>query len=387
MTRIERRFIEPRDWSARVRQVLLVLAGAATVLAVATLVFGQVQLRLGDVQLFRNSHVFRPVFVAFVLATLAGRGVFAARLMVPIAILLSVVPAQAYEDTRVHLRREEHPMRSARDCVVGVRERGAAAGRTAPGIYAVGEQKWMLHSHFYYFRRLAPWERGDVLDDRIVSDGLFEPGRQRPILMDDADYQAFKTGHAEALLSVPAVRLRSVLLLMPGPYAACAPGARESFVPISAMVDTRVRVSIVIPAFNEESRLGETLDELTPVPGRAALGLGGTGGRRRLDRRDVPAWSRSGLAGTRASCSSASRIAARVAPSRPECWPRRAPFRFICDADLAMPVGGAAAVSSAEPLRASTWRSGAARDTARAGSASRSCGTWRAACSTTPSSG
>ncbi len=230
MTRIERRFIEPRNWGARVRQVLLVLAGAATVLAVATLVFGQVQLRLGDVQLFRNSHVFRPVFVAFVLATLAGRGVFAARLMVPIAILLSVVPAQAYEDTRVHLRREDHPMRSARDCVVRVRERERSAGRPAPGIYAVGQQKWMLHSHFYYFRRLDPWERGDVLDDRIVSEGLFEPGHQRPILIDDADYQAFKTGHAEALLSVPAVRLRSVLLLLPGPYAACrpAPASRSS---------------------------------------------------------------------------------------------------------------------------------------------------------------
>jgi 4-amino-4-deoxy-L-arabinose transferase-like glycosyltransferase len=223
MTRIEWRFIEPRAWSARVRQVLLVLAGAATLLAIATLVLGQVQLRIGDVQLFRNSHVFRPVFAAFVLATLAGRGVFAARLMVPIAILLSVVPAQTYDDTRVHLRRDEHPMRSARDCLVSVRERELSAGRSAPGIYAIREQKWMLHSHFYYFRVFAPWERGDVLDDRVVSDGLFEPGRQRPILLGDGDYQAFKTSHADALLSVPAVRLRDVLLLMPGPYAACGP--------------------------------------------------------------------------------------------------------------------------------------------------------------------
>jgi hypothetical protein len=163
------------------------------------------------------------VFAAFVLATLAGRGVQAARWMVPIAILLSTVPAQGYEDTRLHLRREEHPMRSARDCLLNVREQELAAGRPAPGIYAIREQKWMLHSHFYYFRRLAPWERGDELDDRVVSDGLFVPGSQRPILMSDADYQAFKARHAEALLSVPAVRLRDVLLLMPGPYAACGP--------------------------------------------------------------------------------------------------------------------------------------------------------------------
>jgi hypothetical protein len=114
-------------------------------------------------------------------------------------------------------------MRSARDCLVNVREQELSAGRTAPGIYAIREQKWMLHSHFYYFRRLAPWERGDELDDRAVSDGLFAAGRQRPILMSDSDYQAFKSRHAEALLSVPAVRLRDVLLLMPGPYAACGP--------------------------------------------------------------------------------------------------------------------------------------------------------------------
>ena len=50
------------------------------------------------------------------------------------------------------------------------------------GIYAVREGKWMLHSHFYYFRRLGPWERGDEIDDRVLSEGVFVPGRQRPIL-------------------------------------------------------------------------------------------------------------------------------------------------------------------------------------------------------------
>ena len=81
----------------------------------------------------------------------------------------------------------------------------------------------MLHSHFYYFRRLAPWERAEAVDERAVSDGLFTPGRQRPILFSDTDYQAFRAGHEEALRSIPAVRLRDVLLLMPGPYAVCAP--------------------------------------------------------------------------------------------------------------------------------------------------------------------
>jgi 4-amino-4-deoxy-L-arabinose transferase-like glycosyltransferase len=217
------RYVPTRGWGPRARRILIGLAGVSALLAAATLVLGQIEVSVGDVQLFRNSHVFRPVLVAFVLLTLAGHGVAAARWMVPIAVLIAVLPAQAYDDTRAHTRREDHPMRSARDCLVGVRERELAAGRPAPGVYAVREQKWMLHSHFYYFRRLGPWERGDALDERAIADGLFAPGRQRPMLLGDADYQAFKVSHAEALLGVPAVRLRDVLLLMPGPYAACSP--------------------------------------------------------------------------------------------------------------------------------------------------------------------
>ena len=153
-----------------------------------------------------------------------GAGCSAAAMMVPIAILLSVVPAQAYEDTRVHLRREEHPMRSARDCLVGVREQELGAGRTAPGIYAIAKQKWMLHSHFYYFRRLDPWERGDVLDDRAVSDGLFGRGRAA------ADPHGRQPTIRRSGRAMPrrCCRFRpcgcaTSCSCMPGPYAACGP--------------------------------------------------------------------------------------------------------------------------------------------------------------------
>ena len=152
--------------------------GVATLLAVATLVLGQVQLqhrrRAALSQLARL-----PSGVCRLRAGDAGRArcVQAARLMVPIAVLVVVVPAQAYDDTQVHLqaRGASHAIGAG---LPRARPRAGAgaAGRPAPGIYAIREQKWMLHSHFYYFRRLAPWERGDELDDRAVSDGLFAPG-------------------------------------------------------------------------------------------------------------------------------------------------------------------------------------------------------------------
>jgi 4-amino-4-deoxy-L-arabinose transferase-like glycosyltransferase len=221
MAWIHRRFIEPRAWKPRVQHVLLALAGAAVLLAAVTLVLGQVQFSVGRTQVFRNSHVFRPLLVALVFAALAGRGVAAGALMLPVAVLIAVLPAPAYEDTLLRLQRQDHPMRTTRDCLMEVRADQLNAGRRPPSIYAVGEQKWMLHSHYYYFRHLGKWERGDTLDDAVVARGLFEPGEQRPILIGDADYLAFKARHGDALLGLPVLRLREALLLMPGPYAVC----------------------------------------------------------------------------------------------------------------------------------------------------------------------
>ena len=104
------------------------------------------------------------------------------------------------------------------------------------------------------------------------------------------------------------------------------------------MADTRVGVSIVIPAFNEESRLDQTLDELTrfltaqPWDWEVrVVDDGSSDGTCRV----VEAWAR--------------RYAAVVLQREPHrgkggavkagLLAARAPYRFICDADLAMPVG------------------------------------------------
>jgi hypothetical protein len=58
---------------------------------------------------------------------------------------------------------------------------------------------------------------------------LFKPGYERPILIGDADYQAFKARHGAALADLQMLRLRDALLLMPGPYAACAPRVRAAY--------------------------------------------------------------------------------------------------------------------------------------------------------------
>jgi 4-amino-4-deoxy-L-arabinose transferase-like glycosyltransferase len=212
-----------RPLSGAISKILLGLAFVALGVAVATFMLGNLNWRIAGVQILRNSHVVRPLILALVLATLGGHGVAAARLLFPTALLLLVLPGNAYEDTFRHLQLEAHPLRSVSECGATVRRAELSAGRQAPGVYSIGEHRWFLHSYYYYLHRLGGWERTDTADPVALERALFEPGHQRPVMIDDASYRAFKADHGDALRAVPVVPLREVLLLMPGPYAVCGP--------------------------------------------------------------------------------------------------------------------------------------------------------------------
>jgi 4-amino-4-deoxy-L-arabinose transferase-like glycosyltransferase len=209
-------------WRA-VRHVFLTLALAAGTIALATLVLSSINWKVGGVTIVRNSHIARPLFAALVLATLAGHGVAAARLIVPAALLMSMLPRHAYEDVIHRLQVEAHPLRSARDCLLSVRAGGSSEIAPGAGIYAIGEHKWFLHSYFYYLRHVGTWDRTEVLDPDRLNEALFVPGHERPVMIDEDNYRAFKASHGDAVRTLPLLPLREVLLLMPGPYAACAP--------------------------------------------------------------------------------------------------------------------------------------------------------------------
>jgi 4-amino-4-deoxy-L-arabinose transferase-like glycosyltransferase len=229
MTRIQQA-IDRRGWiGTGLRRVLLAVAAISLAIAAATLVMGQLDITLGGTRFFRNSHVARPLVVTLLLATLAGRGVMAVRVLMPIALLLAILPGRAYEDQVRKTMVRNDPMRTAAECMVAVRQQEYEAHRPAPGIHVVGEQKWMLHSHYYYFHHLGRWDRTPVVVDEVLEQGLFKPGYERPILIGDADYQAFKARHGAALADLQMLRLRDALLLMPGPYAACAPRVRAAY--------------------------------------------------------------------------------------------------------------------------------------------------------------
>ena len=222
MRALQEMMTAPRRWSAVVRNTLAALSLAAIVIALVTFALGGINWKIGSVTVFRNAHIARPLLIALVLGTLAGRGVIAARVVLPAAVLLLILPANAFEDTWRETRKSNQPLHVARDCLMRVHDSEIQAGRRPSGIYAVAEHKWFLHSYYYYLRHLG-WDRAEALDGAAVSDSLFVPDRQRPVLLGESDYRAFKAQHEMAVQAVPVLALRESLLLMPGPYAVCAP--------------------------------------------------------------------------------------------------------------------------------------------------------------------
>ena len=223
MDAVHRRWIAARAWTSGVTNSLLALAVIAAFTAALTLVLGRIDVEVFNVTMFRNSSIERPLVIALVLATLGGQAMLAARALLPAMVLAAVLPINEYRNTLRELPEERHPVRAASSCLQGVRATELAAGRTAPGVYAIGGARWFLHSYFYYLRKVGGWEEAATLDEQKLDQSLFEPGLQRPIMIGDAEYGQLRLRRGEALDGVPALRLRDVFLLMPGPYAVCAP--------------------------------------------------------------------------------------------------------------------------------------------------------------------
>ena len=107
--------------------------------------------------------------------------------------MAGLLPLPAYRDMLNRLDVGDHPMRSARDCIVQVAARSDAPGSAPRGIYVVGFNTPGLfgHEHYYYFRRIRPWERTEVVSFETIADHLYDPAQQKPILLKDSVYREF----------------------------------------------------------------------------------------------------------------------------------------------------------------------------------------------------
>ena len=200
------------------RYALLTVAALAAVLAVVTFAVGTIEWNVGEVRLFRNSHVGRPLAAALVLAVVAGRGSLAARMLWPAILMVAVIPVNNYENMWKRALTRDVRLRAARECLTRVQQTERAAGHHGAGIYAIGEHRWFLHSYYYYLRDLG-WEAVPEVDARAVDAAIATPGQQRPVLLDDRVFHAIRSRYTDVV--VPRLPLPTALLLMPGPYAEC----------------------------------------------------------------------------------------------------------------------------------------------------------------------
>lgn len=223
MARVQGRVDRMQSWGRGIGRALVAMAVVAAAISAATLLFGPLTWKIGGTQVFRNSEVGRPLVVALVLATFAGRGEAAARVLWPVALLLAIVPVPIYEEVLGRVTRDDHPLRTVSACVQTAHARQSAAGPPAPGVYAIGEAHWFLHSYFYYLRKAGGWEPTDTVDEPKLREALFVSGRQRPVMIRESDYRGLKLRDPGSFQTLPMLPLRDVLLLLPGPYAGCAP--------------------------------------------------------------------------------------------------------------------------------------------------------------------
>lgn len=214
------------------RTAVSVLFWAATILAVWTLVFGQVRLAFGGTTLFKSSGMVRPLIIVVLAGMVSRQGQRAA--MVTMALLVAwVLPIEPYRAVVHQLTVQKHPLRNAASCIQRVE---SASGGAPRGMFIDAEQgRWLeglnnnWHPMYYYFRRIQPWTIQNAPLAASLERALHDPQEMRPAIVQDARYRSYLDGaEGDALRrggSPPIIGFFGYSLLLPGPYRTCSPEA------------------------------------------------------------------------------------------------------------------------------------------------------------------
>jgi 4-amino-4-deoxy-L-arabinose transferase-like glycosyltransferase len=208
------------------RTVLLAVAASAVAIAIASVIDGQVRLEIAGTVVFKSGGVLRPVIIVIICSALAGEGRRVTRVVVPL-LVAGLLPMPAYRQTLARLEDGTHPLRTARDCLRRVEQQ--IGDGTPAGLYVDVPGAVMWHPIYYYFRAVRPWTRTESEQPAVFDKYLNDSREPRPILVWDRHYQdlihhSTESGAAERTrtMSPPMVNFNDMLLLLPGPYAACS---------------------------------------------------------------------------------------------------------------------------------------------------------------------
>ena len=209
-----------------VRGGLLGVATLSVAMAIFSVTVGPIRLDIPGLGTLRSSGIFRPLLVATLFWVLAGATKGMARTII-LVLVISLLPLPAYRRTLAAFSESEHPMRTARDCLLAVQQQVGG-----PGLYVDTPPETISHPLYYYLRHIRPWTRTKTPSSNTRLDRyLNDPEEWRPILIWEPIYQKFwhtprrPGGRTRRELSPSVVVFEdigsNVFLLLPGPYAVC----------------------------------------------------------------------------------------------------------------------------------------------------------------------
>jgi 4-amino-4-deoxy-L-arabinose transferase-like glycosyltransferase len=217
----------PRTWfdltprgarlDARLQMVGTAIAIALVVLAIVTAVWGPVAWRPFGVRLFQNSSIVRPALLAVLIFAAVGRAALAARLLAVVVVAL-MLPIRGYREQLARTATWDNPLHVLSECATET-QRTAGAGR---GVYnaALGR---LHHAYYYYLHGLGPWTEAEHPDRGELARRFFQAGAETPVVVTLDDYgELTRAASPQQPPLTQAVEIDGVVILLPGPYEACA---------------------------------------------------------------------------------------------------------------------------------------------------------------------
>ena len=206
--------------STAVRSAGWVILGLALAVTAATLVVGPFRVELADGIVFRNHAIGRPLIIAAIGLVLAGGTLswLGPALAVVVIGAWLPTPLLAYTDIVQQLTVSKRPLATLAECIRSVHRGQQRRGEDVRGVYAPVSHEAFLHPYFYYLRGNA-WH-SEVNDD-VLAEALFVPGKERAVAIDPSRYRAFLARHSQHT-EPAAVPLDSIVVALPGPFERCA---------------------------------------------------------------------------------------------------------------------------------------------------------------------
>jgi 4-amino-4-deoxy-L-arabinose transferase-like glycosyltransferase len=199
----------------------LAVALAMFVLAVATILKGQIAWRIRGVRVFQNSSVVRPFLLGTIALAVTGQLVLSTRMLAAL-ILVFALPVWSYPVRAARVETWDDPWHVIGQCAQDVRDRTHATA----GIYNTARGR-THHTHYYYLYRLGAWIEPEHPTDEELKRRLFTEGAQTPIFMTLDDYALLqRRALNEGWPELPrGTAVQGIVLILPGPYQTCLDAA------------------------------------------------------------------------------------------------------------------------------------------------------------------